>query len=71
MIYNSWFKPLAPLFQFIDSESVPEDSVEDSLPETDLEADKDDKMAPTYDEAFPPLAGKAGAVGGMAGKIVE
>lgn len=55
--------------QFIDSESVPEDSVEDSLPETDLEADKDDKMAPTYDEAFPPLAGKAGAVGGMAGAV--
>ena len=48
-------------FQFIDSESVPE-SVEDSLPDTDV----DERMAPTYDEAFPPLAGKV-AVGGMAG----
>ncbi|KAL5252053.1 hypothetical protein ACHWQZ_G015010 [Mnemiopsis leidyi] len=46
--------------QFIDSESVPE-SVEDSLPDNDV----DERMAPTYDEAFPPLAGKA-AVGGMA-----
>ena len=54
---------LLNVFQFIDSESVPE-SVEDSLPDTDAE----EKMAPTYDEAFPPLAGKT-AVGGMAGKL--
>jgi len=40
--------------QFIDSESVPE-SVEDSLP---------DNEPPTYDEAFPPLAGMGG-IGGM------
>ena len=44
--------------QFIDSESVPDN---ESLPENDEEE------VPTYDEAFPPLAGQSGGVGGMAG----